>query len=430
MEASAAPSVEPTDGRTLAIGAEVAGRYRVIGCLNSGGMGSVYEVLDKRTDRLRALKVMLPDVATDADMRARFEREASVVGRVRSDHIVEVVDAGISEPNTPFLVMERLHGEDLATLLARRGKLPPGEVVTMLAQVASGLDKIHEEGVIHRDLKLENLFVTKRDDGSALIKIVDFGVAKMIDYAKSLSTTRSLGTPLFMAPEQLTGDGAIGPAADLYALAHAAFCMLAGRPYWFREADEAATPYAFISVVVKGASESARERARRLDVTLPPGFDAWFAKATDKRPARRFESARDQIAALATALGVDAPAELPAPKRARRFSPALAALAGAAIVGIGLVPLLCSASRPAAEQPAPPETGSPSAVALSNAIAPALAQPSVESSAVVDVRSNAGAAAATTPENVASERPRAASARPARVPSASKTAPYDPLDEP
>src|SRR5688572_10052942 len=113
----------------LEIGGEFAGRYRVIACLKKGGMGSVYEVLDKRTDRLRALKVMLPDVATDKDMRERFEREASVVGRVRSDHIVEVVDAGICEPDTPFLVMERLHGEDLASLLAKRGTLPPREVV-------------------------------------------------------------------------------------------------------------------------------------------------------------------------------------------------------------------------------------------------------------------------------------------------------------
>ena len=218
-------------------------------------------------------------------------------------------------------------------------------------------------------------------------------------------------------------------AADLYALAHAAFCLLTGKPYWFREADEAATPYAFISVVAKGASESARARARRLDVTLPPAFDAWFAKATDKRPASRFESAGEQIAALAVALDLEPPAALPlVPRRPkpRRFTLALVALGGTAIVSAALVPLVCSAPRPAAEQPASTETSSPPAMTLSNATAPPLAQPPVERSVI------ASASAATAAGSVSAGEPsRAASgsARPARVPSAAKTAPYDPLDE-
>ena len=416
----------------LDIGAEVAGRYRVIACLKRGGMGSVYEVLDKRTDRLRALKVMLPDVATDADMRERFEREAIVVGRVRSDHIVEVVDAGIADPDMPFLVMERLHGEDLATLLARRGTLEAKEVVSMLSQVASGLDKIHQEGVIHRDLKLENLFVTKRDDGSPHLKIVDFGVAKLIDYATSLSTTRSLGTPLFMAPEQLTGDGAIGPAADLYALAHAAFCLLAGKPYWFREADEAATPYAFISVVAKGASESARERARRLDVALPPAFDAWFEKATAKNPSRRFETATELVEALAVAHGLSA---LPSPenraavvKRGSRVTPAVIAVGAGVLLSGALLPLVCSSTR---IDPPAPSTSTPVARAESAAppepILNATTLPTQPLRESGDLRTTAGATAnASTPIPV---RSGAASAKAVRTSSASVTKPYDPLDE-
>ncbi|NUP12288.1 MAG: serine/threonine protein kinase [Polyangiaceae bacterium] len=434
MEARPAP---------LEVGATFADRYRVVGALKHGGMGSVYEVLDTRTDRLRALKVMLPDVAIDADMRARFEREAKVVSRVRSDHIVEVIDAGIAPPDIPFLVMERLHGEDLATLLTRHGKLDPAEVVSMLAQVASGLDKIHEEGVIHRDLKLENLFVTKRDDGRSHIKILDFGVAKAIDYGASLRTTRSLGTPMFMSPEQLTGDAAIGPAADLYALAHAAFCLLAGKPYWFTEAAAAATPYAFITAVARGATEPASERAQRFGARLPRAFDDWFGKATDKEPAGRFGSAAEQIAALKSAfslpLSSSGPTELRAiaPARSgetertdakpkRRPWLALAVIAGALAIGAALVPLVFPRRDAEDGVLAKTTATATSSVAQTHAIAPSTEPPDPRdtSSASADV----SAPTVATTERSADPRPaRSTSSRPnARSGSSAR---YDPLDE-
>lgn len=407
----------------LEVGADFAERYRVLRCLKHGGMGSIYEVLDRRTDRLRALKVMQPDVATDPDMRARFEQEASVVGRVRSDHIVEVIDAGISEPDTPFLVMELLQGEDLAALLARRGVLTADEVVSMLAQVASGLDKVHEEGVVHRDLKLENLFVTRRDDGSLHVKIVDFGVAKIVHYAASLSTTRSLGTPLFMAPEQLTGEGTIGPAADLYALAHAAFCLLVGKPYWFEDGQDADNPYAFISIVARGVVEPACERARRFGVTLPASFDAWFAKATAKRPARRFESAIEQIAALRVALAVaTAGATLPTPVPKPRGRLKWVALGLCGILSLAVAPLVCSSTHVDEAELAPAQPSPTPSESSASGAAKQLAAPPTSASD-----------AALPPPSASLLRPSssASASRPLRAPTAAASSPaYDPLDDP
>ena len=143
------------------------GRYRVVSCLKAGGMGAVYHVLDDKTASPRALKIMLPSVVQDPGMRARFALEATVTGAIVSDHIVRVSDAGIDElTSTPFLVMDLLQGDELGSMIKRRGALPAFEVVTYLHQVALALDKTHGAGIVHRDLKPDNLFATYRDDGS------------------------------------------------------------------------------------------------------------------------------------------------------------------------------------------------------------------------------------------------------------------------
>ncbi len=155
------------------------GRYHVLGCIKAGGMGAVYEVLDDKTDTRRALKVMLPNLVERADMRARFALEARICGPIASEHIVHVTDAGVDEEtDIPFLVMDLLTGEQLGTMLSRRTRLPPEEVVTYLFQAALALDKTHAAGIVHRDLKPENLFITERDDGSPCLKILDFGIAR------------------------------------------------------------------------------------------------------------------------------------------------------------------------------------------------------------------------------------------------------------
>jgi serine/threonine protein kinase len=165
-------------------------------------MGAVYEVVDRNTRRRRALKVMLPLLVEDAELRERFRLEAAITAEIESPHLVETLDADVdAETNTPFVVLELLKGEDLGATLARRGKLPPGEALELLHQAALGLDRTHAVGVVHRDLKPSNLFVTTSDDGSVRLRVLDFGIAKIVQSGPPL-TTRALGTPLFMPPEQ------------------------------------------------------------------------------------------------------------------------------------------------------------------------------------------------------------------------------------
>jgi serine/threonine protein kinase len=215
-------------------------RYHVVRCINVGGMGAVYEVRDERTDSHRALKVMLPEILADADMRARFALEARITGGIESDHIVHISDAGVDpESGTPFLVMDLLRGEELGSMVAARGALPPGEVVIYLSQAALALDKTHAAGIIHRDLKPENLFVTRRDDGAPCLKILDFGIAKMRKPSIVAETKRALGTPLYMAPEQVDSRALVGHKADLYAMGQIAYTLLVSKPYWYDEIREA-----------------------------------------------------------------------------------------------------------------------------------------------------------------------------------------------
>ena len=248
---------------------------------------------------------MLPQIAEDPVSRARFKLEATVAAEIQSDHIVEVFDAGVDpETGTPFIVMELLQGEELADMLKTRGRLPAGEVVAMLSQVALALDKTHAAGIVHRDLKLGNLLVTQRDDGSSWVKILDFGIAKMVAQHRTRrgEPTAALGTPLYMAPEQVRGQG-IGLPTDLYALAHIAYTMLVGTPYWSAERQSVENVIMFLVGTATGATELATVRAARDGVILPPAFDAWFARATAVDPAARYQKASELVAMLGQALG-------------------------------------------------------------------------------------------------------------------------------
>jgi len=181
--------------------------------------------------------------------------------------------------------------------------MPPHLVVTYLRQVASALDKTHAAGIVHRDLKPENLFLTHREDGTPRIKILDFGISKVVSEAKTGSNaTRSLGTPLYMAPEQVLGQP-VSPATDLYSLALIAYTMLVGVPYWQSDTDKFDNAIAFALHTTRGTTDSAEKRAAELGRSLPPGFDVWFQRATHADPAQRFRRASEAISELAAVLG-------------------------------------------------------------------------------------------------------------------------------
>jgi serine/threonine-protein kinase len=278
-----------------------AGKWRIVRCIRSGGMGAVYEVVHGETTARCALKVMLPDLVDSAELQARFRQEAIVTAKIQSDHIVKVFDAGTdAETRRPFLVMELLDGEDLGSRIAERGPLDPHDVVRLLQQVSFALERTHAAGVVHRDLKPENLFVTRRDDGSESIKVLDFGIAKMQCFDRSRpDTTLTMGTPLYMAPEQVRGDGDIGAAADIYALGQIAFTLLSGEPYWAKEKGAHNSVYPLLMRVADGVREPASARAKQ----LPPAFDDVFARATATAPSERYPTAGALVEALADALG-------------------------------------------------------------------------------------------------------------------------------
>ncbi|HEY4117886.1 MAG TPA: protein kinase [Byssovorax sp.] len=283
-------------------------RYQLVRCISAGGMGAVYECVDTKTRRRRALKVMLPGIATDADFRARFQREATVTASIESEHLVEIFDADVdAATGSPFLVMELLRGDDLGRVLAERGALPFDVAVGLLRQAARALDKTHAEGIVHRDLKPENLFVTRDEDGALKLKVLDFGIAKVVEVRSDAATTRALGTPLYMSPEQITGDGGIGPRADLFTLGHIAYALLTGEAYWAEEGAEASALFTLWSRMLLSVREPAGARAeRRRGVALPFAFDAWFARATALDPWQRFEGAAAMIAELAAILAAAA----------------------------------------------------------------------------------------------------------------------------
>jgi serine/threonine-protein kinase len=295
------------DSGLLPTGKVFHDHYEVVRCISTGAMGAVYEVIDQKTLRRRALKVMLPSLVAQPEMRERFKLEATITADIVSEHIVETFDADVdAATGAPFLVMELLRGDDLANILGFRRRLEPHEVVLILSQAARALDKTHAAGIVHRDLKPENIFITYRDDGSPRVKLLDFGIAKV-----AASTTKAgkqqtinLGTPPYMSPEQIMGEGTIDHRADLYALAHIAYALLVGEPYWLEESRKLQSLYTLLLRICDGAKEPASIRAQRYGAALPPAFDAWFQRATCLTAARRFERASEQVLTLAEVLGV------------------------------------------------------------------------------------------------------------------------------
>lgn len=295
----------------LAEGVLFAGRYRIVRIIAQGGMGAVYEVLHTETNRRRALKVMHPHIFESDELRERFKREARVAADIESDHIIDVFDAGIDETsNTPFMVMELLRGEDLSKRIKRIGPLPFAEVLTYLRQTAIALDKTHVASIVHRDLKPDNLFLTHSDDGSPRIKILDFGVAKVVAEGATGQGTQSLGTPLYMAPEQFHPGARVTPAVDIFALGLVAYTLLVGVSYWRPESTAAGGLIPFITIAMHGPKASPVERAAALGVNLPPMFDDWFFRATAFKPETRFGVASEAVAALEKVFENVLPADL------------------------------------------------------------------------------------------------------------------------
>jgi eukaryotic-like serine/threonine-protein kinase len=217
---------QATDAR---IGQLIGGTYRLTRHLGSGGSSHVYAAEHARLGSPVAVKLLRPEIGTAKKTAQRFRREASALARIRSQHVVTVLDCGELDDRTPYLVMELLQGEDLRGLLVRAGKLPLGRATQIVVEACHGLTSVHAAGLVHRDIKPENLFITRRAGGEDWCKVLDFGAVKM---HSSLSTAEGaiIGTARYMAPEQLASDAEVGPATDVYALGAILYESISGRP--------------------------------------------------------------------------------------------------------------------------------------------------------------------------------------------------------
>jgi eukaryotic-like serine/threonine-protein kinase len=275
---------------TLPEGTILGDEFEIVRPIGAGGMGAVYEARQRSTGALRAVKTMHAHIASDGDFRTRFEQEARVAAKIASDHVVQVLAAGVdAKTGMPWIALELLHGTTLGDRLRKDVSLPPADVLEIYRQVCHGLAAAHRAGIVHRDLKPENLFLAdgRRAGERWCVKILDFGIAKLL--AGSAHSTASLGTPMWMAPEQATRGAGVSPATDIWSMGLIVFDALTGYAYWRSVHDETATAAALLTEILVHDLEPASTRAKEYGVSVPAGFDAWFAKCVTRDPTARFQ---------------------------------------------------------------------------------------------------------------------------------------------
>jgi serine/threonine-protein kinase len=272
-------------------------------------MGAVFVATNVGTKKPVAIKVLThrSEFATES-----FKFEATVAARVSTEHVVDVIDIGKDEQTGfHYIVMELLKGSSLEDLVREKGKLSREEVVAYVGQIASGLDAVHkhidEDGqlkpIVHRDLKPANVFRSSRPDGSPLLKILDFGLAKRV--SKSVGISREVrGSFFYITPEQINLEE-LSERTDVWALGLITFFLLAGREYWKSASATDASEASIFHEIVNVPMPSASDRFRELEKSEPPwpkSFDAWFAKAVHRRAHQRYWSAGEAAEALGVAL--------------------------------------------------------------------------------------------------------------------------------
>ncbi len=266
------PARSPRERAERRVGATLL-KWKLDALLGIGGMAAVYAATHKNRSRV-ALKVLHRELALNPDIRDRFMREAYVANSVGHPGVVQVLDDHVSEDDEPFLVMELLDGHSLEVVQAERGALPAGEVLGIADELLDALAVAHDKGIVHRDIKPQNVFVTR----TGQIKVLDFGVARILDGAASVTATGSLlGTPAFMPPEQASGrTSAVGPASDLWSVGATMFTLLTGR--FVHEAENAQAH------TVKAAVNRARSLA-----TLLPEAPTSLVRLVDRALAFEIE---------------------------------------------------------------------------------------------------------------------------------------------
>jgi eukaryotic-like serine/threonine-protein kinase len=273
---------------------ERLGNLYLVRLIGAGGMGAVYEAKHVSLPIERAVKILNPEHARSQSTCDRFLREARIAASLKSRHIVAVTDYGRADDGTPYLVMDLLAGEDLASLLRREGPMATSRAANLMAQACIGLKGAHayESGIVHRDLKPENLFICRDSNGDEILKVLDFGIAKILDskaHGPKTDTGAAIGTPYYMSPEQAEG-GPIDQRTDIYAIGAILYEILCGRK---------AHPGDSYNRVIANILLGAPVPLRTLRGDLPPGLLAIVQRAMAREPSDRYQSVTELGAALA-----------------------------------------------------------------------------------------------------------------------------------
>jgi serine/threonine-protein kinase len=283
----AAPTPAPT-----VPGAILAGKYRVERILGQGGMGVVVEARHIQLDDRVALKFLLPEYASHPEAKERFAREARNAVKIKSEHVARVSDVGTLDTGAPYMVMEFLEGRDLSGVLEKTGVLTVPDAIDYVVQACEAIAEAHSLGIVHRDIKPANFFLTKRADGSPLVKVLDFGISKSAGAGVDnlTKTTAAMGSALYMSPEQMQQTRSVDHRTDIYALGISLYELLGGKqPYY------ADTLPQLCAAILTGIPQPIREL--RPDVS--PELAAVMEKAYARDRAHRFQSVSEFVVALA-----------------------------------------------------------------------------------------------------------------------------------
>jgi hypothetical protein len=278
-------------------GIVVANRYRLEAVVGRGGMGSVWSAVHVGLGHRVAIKLISREFVRSAEALRRFDAEAKAAAGLQSRHVVQVYDNGTLDDGTPYIAMELLSGESLQSRIDNRGRLDLRESVEILAQCCKALSRAHSCGIVHRDIKPDNIFLARMpDEDGDVAKILDFGVAKVLQGREgeqgATGTGTLLGTPLFMSPEQVRGLKSVDARADVYSLGLTAYAMLTGVL-----AIDAET---FGDVLLKICVEPLPS-LRAVAPWLSPAMEAWFQRVCAREPAERCQSAQEFIDTLRVA---------------------------------------------------------------------------------------------------------------------------------
>src|SRR4051812_33714304 len=267
----------------LPAGTRLGGRFEIVRLIGSGGMGAVYEALHTDLKKRVAIKTLYTSVGRNAEARARFLREGEVASRIRHPHVVDVTDVG-TDGGLAFLVMEYLDGEDLGALITREAPLPLDRPVDLLLPAVAAVAAGHAAGVIHRDLKPQNIFLARGFRGELVPKVLDFGVSKLVTGLPGAALTQTaavFGTPAYMSPEQALGAKQVDHRCDQYALGLIIYECVTGR-----RAHDGQNALAILRSIGDGVFDPpSRHRP-----DLPPALEQVVVTALALDPAQRYAS--------------------------------------------------------------------------------------------------------------------------------------------